>query len=85
MSFDFDEESPIYHLLNDSDLAGNLTSKVNSLAQDVRKLVIHTLINEFDQEDLQLLTFLYGEKLVYPILPDVEWLLSQPRPSDMVH
>lgn len=70
--------------LTDSDME-NIRMKVDSLATDVQKLVIDRLMRDFSYDELTKVEDMYGNHFTYRMLPDVQWVLSQPYFEDTIH
>lgn len=68
----------------DSDIE-RLRDKVDLLAQEVQELVINTLMREFTADELAKIEDMYGTHFTYRMLPDVQWILSQPYLEDTIH
>lgn len=68
----------------DSDVE-SVRLKVDSLAAEVQQLVIDRLMRDFTHEDLLKVEDMYGSHFTYRMLPDVQWILSQPYLEDTIH
>lgn len=68
----------------DSDVE-SVRLKVDSLATEVQQLVIDRLMRDFTHEDLLKVEDMYGSHFTYRMLPDVQWVLSQPYLEDTIH
>jgi len=70
--------------LTDSDIE-IIRTKVDDLANDVQKLVIDRLMRDFSYDELSKVEYMYGNHFTYRMLPDVQWVLSQPYLEDTIH
>jgi hypothetical protein len=68
----------------DSDVE-SVRLKVDSLATEVQQLVIDRLMRDFTHEELIKVEDIYGSHFTYRMLPDVQWVLSQPYIEDTIH
>lgn len=82
MSEAFDE---LEKLFMDSDQSIELHQKVDDFARGVQDYVTDNLMLTFTVEELQSIELIYGERFLYRMLPDVQYVLSGPSPSGVIH
>ena len=68
----------------DSDIE-KIRDKVDVLAHEVQDLVVDRLMRDFSQNELEKIEEMYGAQFTYRMLPDLQWILSQPYLEDTVH
>lgn len=68
----------------DSDIE-KIRDKVDVLAHEVQDLVVDRLMRDFTQVELEKIEEMYGAQFTYRMLPDLQWILSQPYLEDTVH
>jgi hypothetical protein len=68
----------------DSDIE-KIRDKVDVLAHEVQDLVVDRLMRDFSQNELEKIEEMYGTHFTYRMLPDLQWILSQPYLEDTVH
>ena len=68
----------------DSDIE-KIRDKVDVLAHEVQDLVVDRLMRDFSQHELEKIEEMYGAQFTYRMLPDLQWILSQPYLEDTLH
>jgi hypothetical protein len=61
-----------------------IATKLKSMFDNIQKVVDVDLM-KFTSHELEILETVYGTKLVYPIYPDLEKVLSGPETSKLLH
>jgi hypothetical protein len=61
-----------------------IATKLKDMFDNIQKVVDVDLM-KFTAHELEILETVYGTKLVYPIYPDIEKMLSTPESSKLLH
>lgn len=91
MIYDDDEQTPeervmeILEDIKDKEKASNLRTKMDKFANSMQEYACDNLLNNFTAEELILIHNMFGDRFVYQVWQDVDWILSKPVISDTIH
>lgn len=62
-----------------------LRAKMDKFATSMQEYACDNLLNNFTTEELLLIHKWFGDRFVYQVWQDVDWILSKPVISDTIH
>ena len=71
--------------IRDDDKAKELRTKMDKFATSMQEYACDNLLNNFTAEELILIHNMFGDRFVYQVWQDVDWILSKPVISDTIH
>ena len=74
-----------YALKDDDQTAAAVRSKLDKFATGMQEYACDRLLNNFTTKELLLIHKWFGDRFVYQVWQDVDWILSKPVISDTIH
>ena len=68
----------------DEEQSAVIAGKLKTMFNNIKKVIDEDLMR-FTVDELEILEAVYGSRLVYPIYPDIEKMLSLPETSELIH
>jgi len=59
--------------------------KLDRFATSMQEYATDNLLNNFSVEELILIHNMFGDRFVYQVWQDLDWILSKPMISDTIH
>ena len=80
-----EEISAEYALKDDDKTATAVRLKLDKFATGMQEYACDSLLNNFTTEELLLIHKWFGDRFMYQVWQDVDWILSKPVISDTIH
>jgi predicted KAP-like P-loop ATPase len=80
-----EEISAEYAMEDDSQIVDIVRNKLDKFATGMQEYACDSLLNNFTTEELLVIHKWFGDRFVYQVWQDVDWILSKPVISDTIH
>ena len=80
-----EEISVEYAMKDDDQIVDNVRNKLDKFATGMQEYACDSLLNNFTTEELLVIHKWFGDRFVYQVWQDVDWILSKPVISDTIH
>ena len=80
-----EEISVEYAMKDDDQIVDIVRNKLDKFATGMQEYACDSLLNNFTTEELLVIHKWFGDRFVYQVWQDVDWILSKPVISDTIH